>query len=137
MCSESRKNGHEDGCTQQEECSGAEGKQQGCYVLWNDDNGTISVKLKGCFLHDECNNTKCIDTNNKRNNEYLYCCCKGNMCNTNFSWEPKPIPTEKEPPVVKGIIISIKYQVYNKQIWFIFQNQNPYQVSIGLYHFVQ
>lgn len=101
MCSESRKNGHEDGCTQQEECSGAEGKQQGCYVLWNDDNGTISVKLKGCFLHDECNNTKCIDTNNKRNNEYLYCCCKGNMCNTNFSWEPKPIPTEKEPPVVK------------------------------------
>ncbi|CAH1971214.1 unnamed protein product [Acanthoscelides obtectus] len=87
------------GCEEVEECGHPEeGQQNHCYVLWTMENGTITVSLKGCFLNaaDCVNQTKCVEKSQNPKNNLLYCCCEGNMCNTNFSWEPAP--TEPPPP---------------------------------------
>ncbi|KAJ8984861.1 hypothetical protein NQ317_002700, partial [Molorchus minor] len=88
------------GCMEIEECSQpVDGQQNHCYVLWSlHGDGTVSVSLKGCFLNaaDCINQTKCIEKGHSPKNNLLFCCCEGNMCNSNFSWEPAP--TEAPAP---------------------------------------
>lgn len=101
MCSESKNNSGQ-GCIREEECElQGDGKRSHCYVVWKtDENGNLNLTLKGCFLNNEgCyNKTECIDRAQKPKNKYLFCCCEGDMCNQNFTWEPTPT----EPPPIKA-----------------------------------
>ncbi|XP_056648683.1 activin receptor type-2A isoform X1 [Diorhabda sublineata] len=86
------------GCQDVEICH-IDDQKHHCYVLWSvGENGTFTVKLKGCFLNgvDCVNQTRCVDTTLVPKNSLLFCCCERNMCNSDFSWEPKP--TEAAPP---------------------------------------
>lgn len=98
MCNEADGKGGK-GCTGQEECEvQGDGKRSHCYVVWKrDETGNLNLTLKGCFLNNEdCyNKTDCVDRARKPKNHYLFCCCEGNMCNQNFTWEPAP--TEPTP----------------------------------------
>lgn len=88
------------GCTEVEECGHpTDGQQNHCYVLWSvQEDGTMNVSLKGCFLNaaDCVNQTKCVEKSHSPKNNLLFCCCEGNMCNANFTWDPTP--TEASPP---------------------------------------
>lgn len=58
------------------------------------------------------NRTECVESADKPKKDYLFCCCEGNMCNQNFTWEPKPT----ENPPIKGLyyfcIIMYKIIIY-------------------------
>ncbi|KAK0174528.1 hypothetical protein PV327_010288 [Microctonus hyperodae] len=87
------------GCTERDECPTPEpGKRNHCYVLWQHDNSTkkSSIILKGCFLDTkECyDKPRCIEKTADRKGKMLFCCCDGDMCNQNFTWDPQPT----EPP---------------------------------------
>lgn len=88
------------GCMEVEQCGPpVEGQQNHCYVLWSvQEDGTVNVSLKGCFLNaaDCVNQSKCVEKHQYPKNNLLFCCCEGDMCNTNFSWDPSP--TEASPP---------------------------------------
>ncbi|XP_044261805.1 activin receptor type-2A isoform X2 [Tribolium madens] len=88
-------------CNEIQECEKPEdGKRNHCFVLWSwEDNGSVSIALKGCFLNSEqCyDKTECVETSPKsKKPKHMFCCCEGNMCNQNFTWEPAP-PTEAPP----------------------------------------
>lgn len=70
-------------------------KPQACFVLWTTDNQTKErkVTMKGCFTNEQCHRTSCIDT--KPLNQYHFCCCLGNMCNTEFDWSPTTAKPEE------------------------------------------
>ncbi|KAF7266890.1 hypothetical protein GWI33_019819 [Rhynchophorus ferrugineus] len=76
-----------------------EGKRNHCFVLWAlNSDGSKNVTLKGCFLNTEdCyDQNACVDKSTSPKNNLLFCCCEGDMCNTNFTWAP--VPTEPPPP---------------------------------------
>ncbi|KAB0802920.1 hypothetical protein PPYR_05106 [Photinus pyralis] len=102
MCNEANGDGGRS-CTREEECEAqGDGKRSHCYVVWKgDENGNLNLTLKGCFLNNEdCyNKTACVERAQKPKNSYLFCCCEGNMCNQNFTWEPAPT----EPTPVKAV----------------------------------
>ncbi|OAD56234.1 Activin receptor type-2B [Eufriesea mexicana] len=101
-------------CTEsQQECSGREecgphdpGKRNHCYVLWQIHNVTKKsiVKLKGCFLdsNDCYDRPHCIENSAEGKKELFFCCCEGNMCNQNFSWDPHPTSSSK--PIQPSVI---------------------------------
>ncbi|CAL7934195.1 unnamed protein product [Xylocopa violacea] len=99
--------------TSQQECSGREecgphdpGKRNHCYVLWQIDNVTKKsiIKLKGCFLdsNDCYDRPHCIENSAQRKKDLFFCCCDGNMCNQNFTWEPHPTSSSNpiQPPII-------------------------------------
>lgn len=53
--------------------------------------------FQGCFLHEECiGQPRCVEKAYAPRNNVLFCCCDGDMCNQNYTWEPEP--TEPPPP---------------------------------------
>lgn len=48
--------------------------------------------MKGCFTHSTgCSNTDCVDfsqVEKKEKQKLNFCCCKGSLCNSKYSWEP-------------------------------------------------
>nr|XP_023015865.1 activin receptor type-2A isoform X1 [Leptinotarsa decemlineata]XP_023015866.1 activin receptor type-2A isoform X1 [Leptinotarsa decemlineata] len=89
----------QEGCPTVEECAqSVDGQQIHCYALWSLQNGTMNVSLKGCFLNgaDCVNQKKCVERAHTPKNNLFYCCCEGDMCNSDFSWEPQV--TEMSPP---------------------------------------
>ncbi|XP_014214028.1 activin receptor type-2A [Copidosoma floridanum] len=90
-------------CVEKEMCGPHDpDKRNHCYVLWQYDSVTqkSTTKLKGCFLDSkECyDKQRCVEKNADRKKQHFFCCCDGNMCNRNFSWDPQPtIP----PPIVQ------------------------------------
>lgn len=52
--------------------------------------------IQGCFLDTkECyDKPRCIEKTADRKGKMLFCCCDGDMCNQNFTWDPQPT----EPP---------------------------------------
>ncbi|KAF7408234.1 hypothetical protein HZH66_002771 [Vespula vulgaris] len=99
MCTESQQ-----GCSGKEECGPHDpDKRNHCYVLWYIDSVTKKsiIKLKGCFLDSkECyDKPKCVEENADRQKKLFFCCCDGNMCNQNFTWDPQPT---QPPPVDHG-----------------------------------
>ncbi|XP_050296613.1 activin receptor type-2A [Anthonomus grandis grandis] len=88
------------GCDRVTECEPAEeNKRNHCFVLWTiNPNGTHNVSLKGCFLNTEdCYGKRaCVEKSHSPRNNILFCCCEGDMCNEDFSWDPTP--TEPPPP---------------------------------------
>ncbi|KAJ8676304.1 hypothetical protein QAD02_012091 [Eretmocerus hayati] len=89
-------------CMEEEHCTPPEQpeKRNHCYVIWQYDNVTqkSTLKLKGCFLDNrECYDKQhCIQKGESSKKSIFFCCCEGNMCNRNFSWEPQ---TTKPPPI--------------------------------------
>ena len=86
-------------------CETESDKPPSCFVLWsiNNETGFAQVKMKGCFTHNlDCNRTECVDNSvNKRLN---FCCCHGNMCNSEYKWIPTTtkatdieVPRPEEP----------------------------------------
>ncbi|KAK9693136.1 Activin types I and II receptor domain [Popillia japonica] len=83
----------------------SEGKRNHCFVLWKlESNASATITMKGCFLNNEdCyNKSECIAKSHTPNNKLLFCCCEGNMCNQNFTWEPEPTP----PPLAHEPIVE-------------------------------
>ncbi|XP_043286435.1 activin receptor type-2A-like [Venturia canescens] len=102
MCTESQQ-----GCPEREECIPHDpDKRNHCYVLWQFDNTNkkSTIKLKGCFLDNkECyDKPRCVEKNADRKKKLFYCCCDGNMCNQNFTWDPQPTekPHTEQPKAV-------------------------------------
>ena len=60
-----------------------------CYIILS--NSIIkSIYLQGCFLNNiGCyNQSKCIGQKEEPRKNLLFCCCEGDYCNHEFSWEP-------------------------------------------------
>ncbi|XP_065169109.1 LOW QUALITY PROTEIN: activin receptor type-2A [Atheta coriaria] len=82
-----------------------ESENSHCYTFWTEDaiNGTIHILGQGCWVssgdsHD-CQ-SQCIADKKptKAMNNTMFCCCRGNMCNNNFSYVPaKEIPSPSPP----------------------------------------
>lgn len=53
--------------------------------------------MKGCFTDTSCNNTECVDNSNAK--KVNFCCCTGNMCNSQF----KLLPTTTKAPEIEGV----------------------------------
>nr|CAH0110600.1 unnamed protein product [Daphnia galeata] len=87
------------GCNETEYCGVAEpNKRNHCYVLWqNSSNGELQIQFKGCFLNNfACyNQSKCVGQKEEPRKNLLFCCCEGDYCNREFSWEP--LATETPP----------------------------------------
>lgn len=96
-------------------------KRSHCYVLWTPgENDVPNITLKGCFLNYEaCYDQRyCVEKTPRRltGQQHMFCCCEGDMCNKNFTWDP--VPTTEAPPSSsesKGII----YHILNGAIHFI------------------
>lgn len=119
MCIESRENGRGHGCNEQEDCElQGDGKRSHCYVLWKkDENGNMNITLKGCFLDNEScyNKTECVDRAHKPKKDYLFCCCEGNMCNQNFTWDPaptEPTPIKAPEPVPSQFNVYLQVLIF-------------------------
>lgn len=52
----------------------------------------VIFTLQGCFLDSkECyDKPRCVEKNADRKKLLFFCCCDGNMCNQNFTWDPQP-----------------------------------------------
>lgn len=102
----------ENGCNDTEECGLTEPDKKGyCFALWQNSSGKIEVKMKGCFFHSECGQSRCVEKSNAKK-DLMFCCCDGNMCNREFSWDPAPPPPpdknpEKTPPQNVNNVILI------------------------------
>ncbi len=96
-----------------------------CYTVWSNEpvanpNATggaeladdasghssgLRVKMMGCFQQsDDCRlNEECLERAHNlkgADKNHLFCCCRGSMCNSVFSWSP--IPTTPKPKVGVG-----------------------------------
>ncbi|XP_065304494.2 activin receptor type-2B isoform X1 [Dermacentor albipictus] len=76
------------GCNGSEECRPGENEKGNlCYVLWQNNSGVLSVKLKGCWVgnnHDCSKSQHCAETRREPSVQLLFCCCEGDLCNTNL-----------------------------------------------------
>jgi len=92
------------GCNETEDCNVAEpNKRNHCYVLWqNSSQGVVQIQKKGCFLDNiDCyNKSRCIRQREKLRKDLLFCCCEGDYCNHEFSWEPLSNDT---PRLTEGV----------------------------------
>ncbi|XP_042898075.1 activin receptor type-2A isoform X3 [Parasteatoda tepidariorum] len=73
-----------EGCNSTEECKPAENEKGNCYVLWQNNSKSFTIKLKGCWVpsHDGCSSgNRCVETRREPNVQLLFCCCEGSMCN--------------------------------------------------------
>ncbi|XP_071444797.1 activin receptor type-2A isoform X1 [Hetaerina americana] len=137
LCQTSRQ-----GCNETQECAQTEpDKRNHCYVLWqNSSDGKPYIKLKGCFLDNiSCyDQQQCIEKREEPMKQLMFCCCEGDMCNSNFTWEPSPThsPTTQTPKkpihpanhqvlyslvytfgclIAVGIVISFLYWLYRQR----------------------
>ncbi|XP_064471283.1 activin receptor type-2B-like [Ornithodoros turicata] len=88
------------GCRGTEECKPGENEKGNlCYVLWQNSSSSLSIKLKGCWVgnNHECSKGKhCVETRREPGVQLLFCCCEGDMCNTNLN--PTAVITATLPP---------------------------------------
>ncbi|GFY12102.1 hypothetical protein TNCV_4976021 [Trichonephila clavipes] len=101
MCN-SNSNG--EGCNGTEECKPGENEKGNlCYVLWQNNSRSFTIKLKGCWVgsHDACSNrNRCMETRREPNVQLLFCCCEGSMCNRKMT-----IPSNVFAPTPTGYSI--------------------------------
>ncbi|XP_075749842.1 activin A receptor type 2 punt isoform X3 [Rhipicephalus microplus] len=96
------------GCNGSEECRPGENEKGNlCYVLWQNNSGVLSVKLKGCWVgnnHDCSQSQHCAVTRREPSVQLLFCCCVGDLCNANLQpsaviTSGTPLTTRHSPPV--------------------------------------
>lgn len=94
-------NSNSSDCFTREDCGPHDpDKRNHCFVLWHNNTGTVTLKLKGCFL-DSTNcydQTECVAKVYNSKTNLLFCCCEGNSCNKQYGWVPTP--TEAPPPLM-------------------------------------
>ncbi|KAL1132119.1 hypothetical protein AAG570_010077, partial [Ranatra chinensis] len=102
------------GCNETQECDISESGTIHCFVLWTNSSADEepTVTMKGCFLPNKECYERCVDRREYDKPDLMFCCCEGNMCNTEFSWEPQPQPTparnltvEKAPSHLSNTIL--------------------------------
>uniref|UniRef100_A0A1B6FDB3 Serine/threonine-protein kinase receptor n=1 Tax=Cuerna arida TaxID=1464854 RepID=A0A1B6FDB3_9HEMI len=102
LCSESPDG---QGCNGTEECDPPEAEKRAhCFVLWqNDSSGKPFIKLKGCFLNNaDCfDQRRCVEKRGELKKQLMFCCCEGDMCNRDFTWEPQP---STAPTIDTGVV---------------------------------
>ncbi|XP_065333154.1 activin receptor type-2A-like isoform X2 [Cloeon dipterum] len=84
-------------CTKQAPCPSSD-QEQHCFALWKiNEEGVTSVEMKGCFLHnmDCAKQVKCV-TSEKVKDGLFFCCCTGDLCNSNFEYVP---PVTEKPTI--------------------------------------
>lgn len=88
------------GCNGSEECKPGENEKGNlCYVLWQNTSGSLSIKLKGCWVgnNHECSQSKhCAETRREPSVQLLFCCCEGDLCNSNL--KPSAVATSSVTP---------------------------------------
>ncbi|CAN7980340.1 unnamed protein product, partial [Ixodes pacificus] len=76
------------GCNGSEECKPGENEKGNlCYVLWQNTSGSLSIKLKGCWVgnNHECSRSEhCAETKREPGVQLLFCCCEGDLCNSHL-----------------------------------------------------
>uniref|UniRef100_A0A1B6CZD7 Serine/threonine-protein kinase receptor n=1 Tax=Clastoptera arizonana TaxID=38151 RepID=A0A1B6CZD7_9HEMI len=107
------------GCNETIECERPEpDKRTHCYVLWqNNSDGKAFIKMKGCFLNNaQCyDQPKCVEKGEMKKS-LLFCCCDGDLCNKDFTWEPEPTT----PPTERSIAPVQPPNVYSRVLYTIF-----------------
>lgn len=99
------------------ECPGQNGKHRACYSLWRTEGNETFFENQGCMIIDaeHCSRDNCTDHSaTKRSKNLNYCCCYGDLCNQNVSWEPKVVELEKNAEEVETPDDS-----YDKYNWLI------------------
>ncbi|XP_022253371.1 activin receptor type-2B-like isoform X2 [Limulus polyphemus] len=80
------------GCNGTEDCKSlSPDKGNQCYILWQIKPEGFSIKLKGCWVgnkHDCTTGSQCTKTQKDPNINLLFCCCEGDMCNSNITRVP-------------------------------------------------
>lgn len=58
------------------------------YLLFNPN----IVLFQGCFLNNaDCfDQQRCVEKRGELKKQLMFCCCEGDMCNRDFTWEPQP-----------------------------------------------
>uniref|UniRef100_A0A1B6M5B9 Serine/threonine-protein kinase receptor n=1 Tax=Graphocephala atropunctata TaxID=36148 RepID=A0A1B6M5B9_9HEMI len=101
------------GCNETQECDPPEPeKRTHCFVLWqNDSLGKPFIKLKGCFLNNaDCfDQQRCVEKRGELKKQLMFCCCEGDMCNRDFTWEPQP---STAPTIDTGVVQVKPFNVY-------------------------
>jgi hypothetical protein len=71
-----------------------------CYVLYS----------QGCFLNNiGCyDQPKCVETREEPKKALMFCCCEGDMCNQNFTWEPV---STHSPPSRKFLCCNFTFRM--------------------------
>ncbi|EEC01733.1 activin receptor type II, putative, partial [Ixodes scapularis] len=87
-----------------EECKPGENEKGNlCYVLWQNTSGSLSIKLKGCWVgnNHECSRSEhCAETKREPGVQLLFCCCEGDLCNSHLKPSAKLTPAQsRECPV--------------------------------------
>ena len=85
------------GCGEEpEHCKQPEGNDKPtlCYALWKNssDKGLIT-EFKGCWVgssKDCAHRSHCIENRKKTKNNLFFCCCDGDLCNSNITHIPLP-----------------------------------------------
>lgn len=99
-----------EGCNETQECDKPEPEKRiHCFVLWqNNSDGKPYIKLKGCFLNNiDCyDQPKCIEKRGETKKNIMFCCCEGDMCNRDFTWEPAPTT----PPTENSVVTPVRHQ---------------------------
>ncbi|XP_033732873.1 uncharacterized protein LOC117322207 [Pecten maximus] len=96
-------------------------KKDSCYTLWfgatNDTEATI--KRQGCW-HTSCDMEECFSNQPIKlleKKDYKFCCCRGDMCNTNFTdiYDPN-LHTTQDPMLPSAHLLdSETYQLYKQK----------------------
>lgn len=128
-------------CHQVQECEPADaGKRNHCYVLWryNMTSDKPNIIMKGCWLDNkECYDQKmCVEKRNepRPREQLLFCCCEGDMCNRNFSWDP--VPTTSPPPTSLGVPLrATSNEVFNTLMYTLVPLVSLTIVIIIAYYF--
>lgn len=150
--------GNPESCNGTEECPSPEpDKRSQCYVVWqNNSDGKPYIYMKGCFLNNmECyNQPKCVHKREEPKHNFMFCCCEGDMCNKDFTFEPVPsqAPTQHSktpmdhkndqlmntllysliPVIALTIAIAIFYWVYRQRKIYFHEvpTMDPHQLSV-------
>ncbi|CAG2053648.1 unnamed protein product [Timema podura] len=70
------------------------------------------TKCMGCFLnHMACyDQHRCVEKKPEPSKSLMFCCCEGNLCNRNFTWEPAPT----SPPTIDMFYLNNFYSSITK-----------------------
>ena len=73
-------------------------KRNHCFALWKYNASGEFIQLKGCFVNNiDCyDQMECVEKREEPKKNLLFCCCEGDMCNRNFTWDPVP----SQPPTI-------------------------------------
>lgn len=96
-------------------------KIDSCYTLWfaatNDTEATIN--RQGCWRMS-CETEECFSNHPMKileKKDYKFCCCRGNMCNTNFTdiYDPNLHTTQDPMLPATHLLDSETYQLYKQK----------------------